>query len=416
MGINTTTPAATLDVNGTTISRGLLQLPSTGTANAGSGFSSQPFSLQGSSFNSTTQNAIGPVFQWQTEPAGNNTSNPAGTLNLLYGTGSGLPSETGLNIASNGKISFATGQTFPGTGTITGITAGTGLTGGGTSGNVTLSINVPFANQNYARLGAANTFTKAQTVNANLSANQLISTATQGTAPLQVTSTTLVPNLNVGLLGGLPASGFQVAGSYAGLGANTFTGDQNVNGNVTGSGTVTGGVVNATTGFNLAGVPFASGSVANSNAFLGFAGNFTGTGNFNTATGVSALPANTTGIANTAYGYSALQLNTSGQQNTALGTKTLQANISGSGNMAAGDGALEFTTGDNNSAAGSFAFLFNSTGSGNSALGYFAGVPTVSNVFTTGTNDTYVGIFANPDPNSISPTPPPSVPCPGHRQ
>jgi hypothetical protein len=398
MGINTTTPAATLDVNGPVISRGLLQLPSTGTANAGAGFSSQPFALQGSSFNSGTQQAIGPVFQWQTEPAGNNTANPAGTLNLLYGTGSGLPSETGLNIASNGRITFATGQTFPGTGTITGITAGTGLTGGGTSGNVTLSINVPFANQFYAQLGAINTFTKNQIVNANLTAKQLISTAAQGTAPLQVTSTTQVVNLNASLLGGLSASAFQPVGSYAGLGANTFTGDQSATGNVSATGTVNGGVVNATTGFNLGGSSFAFGSVANSNAFLGFSGNSTMTGNFNAALGVSALQLNTTGFSNTATGDRALQFNTTGTQNTATGTLALLSNDSGSGNTADGDGALELSLGSNNTAIGGFAFLFNSTGSGNSALGYFAGVPTVSNVFTTGTNDTYVGIFANSGP------------------
>lgn len=170
VGINTTTPAATLDVNGGAIARGVLQLPSTGTANASQGYNSQPFDLQGSAFNSSTQKAVGPLFQWQTEPVGNNTSSPSGSLNLLYGAGSGKPSETGLNIASNGQITFATGQTFPGTGTITGVTAGTGLTGGGTSGNVTLSINTSFADQYYAQLKAPNTFTANQTVNGTVTA------------------------------------------------------------------------------------------------------------------------------------------------------------------------------------------------------------------------------------------------------
>jgi hypothetical protein len=52
-----------------------------------------------------------------------------------------------------------------GTGTITGVTAGTDLTGGGSSGNVTLSLNTTATNALYAQLNAANTFTGNQTVN-----------------------------------------------------------------------------------------------------------------------------------------------------------------------------------------------------------------------------------------------------------
>ena len=52
-----------------------------------------------------------------------------------------------------------------GTGTITGVTAGTDLTGGGSSGNVTLSLNTAATNALYAQLNAANTFTGNQTVN-----------------------------------------------------------------------------------------------------------------------------------------------------------------------------------------------------------------------------------------------------------
>jgi len=50
-----------------------------------------------------------------------------------------------------------------GTGTITGVTAGTDLTGGGTSGNVTLNLNTSATNALYAQLGAANTFSSQQT-------------------------------------------------------------------------------------------------------------------------------------------------------------------------------------------------------------------------------------------------------------
>ncbi len=59
-----------------------------------------------------------------------------------------------------------------------------------------------------------------------VSAAQLVSTAAQGTAPLQVTSTTQVSNLNASLLGGSAASAFQPAGSYAVLGTNMVFGYQ----------------------------------------------------------------------------------------------------------------------------------------------------------------------------------------------
>ena len=70
-------------------------------------------------------------FRWQAESTGNNSSNPSGTLNLLFGSNGNSPAETGLSIASNGLISFAPGQTFPNTnnGTVTGINTGAGLTG-----------------------------------------------------------------------------------------------------------------------------------------------------------------------------------------------------------------------------------------------------------------------------------------------
>src|SRR5262249_465392 len=99
---------------------------------------------------------------WQAEPVGNNTSTASGSLNLLFGQGTGTPTETGLSIGSTGLITFAAGQTFPGAGgTITGVTAGTDLTGGGTTGSVTLNLDTTKVPQ----LAAANTFTGQQTIN-----------------------------------------------------------------------------------------------------------------------------------------------------------------------------------------------------------------------------------------------------------
>jgi hypothetical protein len=168
VGIGTTKPASTLDVNGGGTIRGLFSLPATGTATASAGFNSQPMDMVSSVFNSATNTAVPQTFQWLAEPVGNNTNKATGSLNLLFAQGGGKPSETGLNIASNGQITFAAGQTFPGVGngTITGVTAGNDLTGGGTSGNVTLNLDttkVPL-------LGSANTFAVNQTVNGTMAA------------------------------------------------------------------------------------------------------------------------------------------------------------------------------------------------------------------------------------------------------
>lgn len=122
---------------------GRLNLPSNGSATATAGKNSRPEDFAASSFNSSTGSAVAQTFQLQAEPAGNNTASPSGTLSLLFGSGTSAPAETGLKINNKGLISFAMGQTFPGTGngTITGVTAGTGLTGGGTTGNVTLTLD-----------------------------------------------------------------------------------------------------------------------------------------------------------------------------------------------------------------------------------------------------------------------------------
>jgi hypothetical protein len=145
IGIDTITPATQLDVNGAGTIRGTLSLPATGVATATGGKPSQGLNLTASSFSTTSSTAVNQTFRWLAEASANNTTAPSGTLNLQYGLGTAAPMETGLHIASTGKITFATGQTFPGTGTLTGITTatGSGLSGGGTTG--TLSLKVPAA-------------------------------------------------------------------------------------------------------------------------------------------------------------------------------------------------------------------------------------------------------------------------------
>jgi hypothetical protein len=138
--------AAASAFSGTVTAAGGL-MPSTGTATASKGFISNPLDWQASSYSSKTSSAVTQDFRWQAEPTGNDTSSPSGTLNLLFGSNGTAPSETGLSIASNGLISFASGQTFPGSGsgTVTSVTAGAGLTASPNPITTSGTISIPTA-------------------------------------------------------------------------------------------------------------------------------------------------------------------------------------------------------------------------------------------------------------------------------
>jgi len=132
----------------------------------------------------------------------------------------------------------------------------------------------------------------------------------------------------------------------------------------------------------------------------------------NTAVGVGALNANTSGANNTALGNQALYANTTAGRNTAIGFLTgnanttghitaigayvLNANTTGTGNTGVGgndealSGALQAnTTGSYNVGIGTSALGANTTASNNTAVGYQAG-----SAITTGGNNIYVGYIA----------------------
>jgi hypothetical protein len=123
IGIGVAAPAATLDVKGSETVRGIFNLAATGPATSAAGKDSQPLKLTASVYNSGTGAAVNQNFLWQAEPAGNNTASANGTLNLLHAAGSNAAAETGLKIGPNGQITFAAGQSFPGTATKVGLTA-----------------------------------------------------------------------------------------------------------------------------------------------------------------------------------------------------------------------------------------------------------------------------------------------------
>ncbi len=112
IGINTTTPNAALDVKGSALVAGTLILPESGVATATTGYNSEPLDLTASAFNASA--AVAQTFQLKAEPVRNDTTTASGVLSLLFGSGGITPTETGLNIASNGRVTFASGQTFPG--------------------------------------------------------------------------------------------------------------------------------------------------------------------------------------------------------------------------------------------------------------------------------------------------------------
>ena len=369
VGIGNTAPAAKLDVSGSGIFRGFLQLPATSTANSTTkGFNSQPFDILASVFNGTA--AVNQHFRWQAEPVNPGLTTASGKLNLLFASGTGAPAETGLSIANNGRITFASGQTFPGTGTITGITtaSGSGLQGGVSSGTANLSlIKTCASGQTLTWNGTTWACSGTGTITGVIAGTDLTGGGTVGNVILNLDGTK-VPRLAA---------------------ANTFVGNQTVTGNFTASGEVQGGVVNATTSFDIGGTLFALGSVKTHSAFLGFAGNTASTGNYNTASGYQALLSNSTGFNNSAIGAFALASNITGTYNTASGINALNSNTTGNINTASGGSALRYnTTGSNNTASGGNALRYNTTGSNNTALGYAAGSdstqPSLSNATAIG--------------------------------
>lgn len=122
---------------------------------------------------------------------------------------------TVLTADGAGGASWQTATSASG-GDITGVTAGTGLTGGGDNGAVMLGLTVPVAvanggtgstTKNFVDLATAQTVAGVKTFS-----NQIASTVATGIAPLAVSSSTAVANLNADLLDGNHAAAFATSG------------------------------------------------------------------------------------------------------------------------------------------------------------------------------------------------------------
>jgi len=268
--------------------------------------------LAGYNFTGAESNNIDIGSQGATGESGVIRIGTAGTQTATYiaGINGVTPSGSPLPVVINSSGQLGTGATA--VGTITGITAGTGLTGGGSSGNVTLNVDeTVIATQAFANNAATMAQNNAETYASNL--------------PF------------------LPLAGGTLTGGLIGTTANF-------------------GSVNSTYPYNIGGTNVLTVDSSLENVFVGGPEQPSITGNSNTALGYPTLFANTTGYNNTGVGSDALYLNTTGNSNTAVGDGALLYNMTGNTNVALGTGA-----------GGSLAYNNSKGGSGNIMLGYDAG-------------------------------------------
>ena len=274
---------------------GKLNLPATGIATSSAGFNSRPQNFVASAYNSGSAAAVAQSFEWQAQPVGNDTALPSASLNLLFGSGTTAPAQTGFSIASTGLITFAIGQTFPGAGngTVTSVGSGAGLAGGPITSSGALSI---------ATGGVTNAMLQhpSLTVTAGTGLSGGGSVALGGTDTLSINST-VIP---------------QLAANNTFTGSNTF------------SSTASNGL-SATS--SVAGD---SGVFASDSATTGSSNGLFASGSSPTGTGIAAVNYATSGTALAVYG----------QSNSSAGTGVFGSGdavgVSGLAGGASGIGAL----------------------------------------------------------------------------
>ncbi len=186
IGINVPSPATTLDVGGAATFRGAVDLVPATPATSSYPTYSQRLELSASAWSSTSSAPQSQTFAWQAAGTGNNTTTPSGKLYLEFASGTSALASTGLSFASNGLITFASGQTFPGTGTITHVLTSSPLSGGGATPTVTVGLSFPeleaTLDGRYSQLGTPNTFDGLQSITGGLTATGAVTLKPAGLA------------------------------------------------------------------------------------------------------------------------------------------------------------------------------------------------------------------------------------------
>jgi hypothetical protein len=373
-----------LDVGGQSIFRGALNLARTGNASASTGTNSNPFIFSFQYYNSVDKFVFNPYFSFQAEVSGNNTANPAGTMNLLYYNGiGGIPKETGLYFNNDGTIHFALGQTFPGTSSTGNGVAGMSGSGIGVRGTSTSGTGVQgVSSSSYGVEGTSTTgpgvlgYTVGNTLNTGGVVGQAGPTSRFG----GIAGVWGDSYSNVGVLGtsyvntavqGISFFGRAVQGqSSYGVGVD---GSSTTSYGVSGTSSTSDGVIGSTGGTSLytAGVLGSAGARTSAQAIAGVWGDAaTHVGVFGSSTQYPGVAGQST----SGQGVQGISASSSGVQ----GTSTSGTGVAGTSTSA--NGVLGYTAGGTNSTGG----VVGQAG-GTSGLSGIAGV--------WGDTATHVGVY-----------------------
>lgn len=345
----------------------------------------------------------------------NLASNVTGTLPIANG-GTGSTSTTYVNLASNvtgtlpvgnggtGATTFSSGALLKGAGSsaITTATAGTDYLAP-PSGTAILKANSGGA---LANATAGTDYLAPPSGTSILKANSggALANAVSGTdyAPATSGTSILYGNGSGGFSNVTISTGLNFSGGVlTSTGSMTYPGAGIANSTGSAWGTSYSTTGSGTTVVLSAGTPVFTSDVTINTIRAGLGNSSRST---NTAFGVTALNANTTGAYNTAVGYNALKLHTNGISNVAVGEGALESGVADCDyNVAVGSGALQNATVVNGNVAVGANALLSSTGETNVAVGGFAGQAATSaydNVFigynaayslTTGDNNVVIG-------------------------